>query len=194
MQIEKCRCSSIVFLTFVALILSAGAALAEKIVYNKYNIHTQIQTDRRGNQSLSASYANYTDPGAGHRIIPPGTALVVDKVGKKGITFTVKEAGDRVEFECHEPRMGISSQQYLELITSAAPVSLSGLTKEDQKGIKEGKAFPGMTRNGILVALGYPAAHKTPSLESSSWYYWTNRFKSIAIEFDDRGKVVQVRD
>jgi hypothetical protein len=190
-RLKSTYLSMIVFLT---LVMTAGTALAERVVYNKYNIHSQLQTDRRGNQTLSASYANYTNPGAGHRIIAPGTALVVEKVNRKMIAFKVKEDGSRLEFECHEPRMGMSSEQYLELITSAKPVPPAGLSKEDQKGLKEGKAFLGMTRKGVLAALGYPAPHKTPSLESSTWYYWTNRFRAVSVEYDERGRVVQVKD
>jgi hypothetical protein len=50
-----------------------------------------------------------------------------------------------------------------------------------------------MSRKGVMVALGYPAAHRTPSLDSNSWTYWTNRFKTIVVEFDAKGLVAEVR-
>ena len=44
-----------------------------------------------------------------------------------------------------------------------------------------------MTKNGVRIALGYPAAHRTPSLENNSWIYWHNRFGTKVIEFDRKG-------
>ncbi|MHB8110292.1 MAG: hypothetical protein ACYDHW_09690 [Syntrophorhabdaceae bacterium] len=39
----------------------------------------------------------------------------------------------------------------------------------------------------------FPAPHKTPSLGSNTWIYWMNRFKTIAVYFDQQGKVESVR-
>lgn len=175
------------------LALDAGSAKAEKPVYNKYNIHVQDQVDRRGTHRNAASYANYTDPGSGHLIISPGTPLVVQKVSRKEIVFRNQKDNSLIEFEYHEQRMGMSAEKYLELITSPEPVSLKKFSQEDRKGIAEGKARVGMSKEGVLTALGYPATHRTPSLDASSWIYWTNRFGTVAVEFNGSGKVVNVR-
>ena len=53
----------------------------------------------------------------------------------------------------------------------------------DQKGVQDGKAFIGMSKEGVRMALGYPAPHRTPSLDSSTWIYWRNRWKTRAVEF-----------
>jgi outer membrane protein assembly factor BamE (lipoprotein component of BamABCDE complex) len=50
-----------------------------------------------------------------------------------------------------------------------------------------------MTKDGVRIALGYPAAHQTPSLNENTWVYWTNRFKSFKIEFDANGKVTKIQ-
>ena len=85
--------------------------------------------------------------------------------------------------------MDMSVDEYLELITSPSKASLSGLSETDKKGIQQGKAYRGMTKKGVRIALGYPAVHRTPSLDSDTWIYWTNRFRAIAVEFDDQGRV-----
>lgn len=181
-------------LASLALLATAVLALAEKtVVYNKYNIHVQDQIDQRGNHRLDASYANYTDPGAGHLIIPPGTPLVVEKASRKGIVFRNQKDDTRFHFEYHEQRMGMSVEEYLKRITSPQPVSLKNLSQEDRKGIAAGKAFPGMSKEGVLTALGHPAAHRTPSLDETTWIYWTNRFATVAVEFNGNGKVINVR-
>ncbi len=90
--------------------------------------------------------------------------------------------------------MGMKVNEYISLITSPDAVPAKKFSSVDQKGIKEGKALVGMTRDGVMTALGYPAAHKTPSLNAPVWVYWTNRFGTIAVEFGEDGKVVKVKD
>ena len=53
---------------FLSNVYAAGETM-----YNKYNIHAQA--DKKG--LLKSSYANYTDPGGGHVIVPPNTKLTV---------------------------------------------------------------------------------------------------------------------
>jgi outer membrane protein assembly factor BamE (lipoprotein component of BamABCDE complex) len=87
----------------------------------------------------------------------------------------------------------MSVDEYIQLIASPTIVSLDKLSNTDRKGIKAGKVYSGMTKQGVRVALGYPAVHRTPSLEDNTWIYWRNRFQTIAIEFDQSGKVVHIR-
>ena len=46
--------------------------------------------------------------------------------------------------------------------------------------LDQGVVEPGMTREEVLLAIGYPPAHRTPSLSANSWHYWQNRW----IQFD----------
>ncbi len=170
---------------------SAATAAEERVVYNKYNIHSQYAKGL-----YKASYANYVDPGAGHTIFPPGTPLRVGKISAKKIEFFAQKDGaeQRIAFEFHEPRMEMGAEEYLELITSPSPISLGELSATEREGVDSGKARIGMSRKAVMTALGYPAKHKTPSLESPSWVYWTNRFGTLRVDFDQNGKVVSVVD
>lgn len=183
------------FLVLVAVLFFIPPAFAGKVsVYTKYNIHVQDKMARNGEHVYNASYANYTNPGAGHVIIPAGTEITVLKKKSKGFSFRVEKDKKIVDFDFHEPRMGMSVEQYLEKITSPKPVSWNRLSKLDKKGIAEGKAFLGMTRDGVMAALGYPATHRTPSPDSPTWVYWTNRFGTIAVNFDAQGKVGSIKN
>ncbi len=108
------------------------------------------------------------------------------------IYFHVPDKNINVQFEFHETRMGMKTQEYLDKITSPRPVSYARLSNLDRKGIAEGKAFVGMSREGVMAALGYPAVHRTPSLDSPTYIYWTNRFGTMAVNFDAKGKVASI--
>jgi hypothetical protein len=174
------------FCLFWGSVVFAG----DDVRYTKYNVHTQA----KGSKLLNASYANYTRPGNGHYVIPAGTAITMLRKSGKEFKFRINGDGREVRFLFHEPRMEMSVEEYIEKITSAQPVSLKKLSALDRKGVAEGKALVGMTREGVMTALGYPATHKTPSPKSPTWTYWTNRFGTLVVDFDDRGKVRAVKD
>jgi len=180
---------SLLFSGFLVLLFIQPVLAATEVRYTKYNIHAQS----KDTVNLKASYANYTNPGVGHIIIPAGTKIKVTKYGWRGFVFTYDNGNKKVSFEFHKKRMGMSMEEYVKLITSAKPVKYSGLSKLDRKGVANGNVFNGMTRKGVMIALGYPAAHRTPSLESNTWIYWGNRFRTRAIEFNDHGKVSAVK-
>ena len=160
--------------------------------YSKYNIHAQATR-----RDIKASYAGYVDSGNGHFFIPAGSRLDFTSqrhIGRNGFWFIVVDTGQRVFFEYHQGRMGMGEHEYIEMITSNAPVSLEHFSELDLKGIKAGTVYTGMTKNGVLTALGYPPRHRTPSLESNSWIYWRNRFMTMAVNFDADGTVRSITD
>jgi len=180
---------ALLLMCLLGLVFTLPALSQDEIRFTKYNIHTQSKNGVKA----KASYANYTDPGVGHVVVPAGTEIDITKQSRKGFVFTYDNGSKKVTFEYHDKRMGMSIDEYIEKITSSQPVSYNKFSKKDKKGLADGKAYAGMTRKGVLAALGYPATHRTPSLDEKTWVYWTNRFKTIAVEFDGHGKVLQVR-
>lgn len=181
------------FIVFAFLLLATVAQpvfAKDEARYTKYNSHTQSKDGK----TYKASYANYTNPGQGHVIIPAGTEILIIDKSRKSFTFKFDNGTKKVIYEFHKKRMGMSLDEYLGKITSIEPVSFEGLSAQDKKGLAEGKAYKGMSRDGVLCALGYPATHRTPSLDSTSWIYWTNRFGTIAVDFDAQGLVSGMRD
>ena len=171
-------------------------------LYLKNNIHAQ-----QGGRDCKASYANWTEPGDGHFILPVNTPIRIAELkglqkkikGSRGFPIivldeSVPESRREIFFEFHSGNMGgMNSSDYINLIAGEQKTSLGHLSQIDRKGIKEGKAYKGMTKDGIRIALGYPAKHRTPSLEDNTWIYWRNRFRTMAVEFGADGKVTLIR-
>ena len=162
--------------------------IIENPVFLKVNIHFQDN-----GRDCKASYANYTNPGAGHQILPVNTPVKIKK-WKRGFIIVDSENNKEIYFEYSKRRMQMSIEEYLKHITSPSKVDLGKFSDIDRKGIREGKAYTGMTKDGVMMALGYPATHRTPSPDSNRWIYWTNRFGTIAVTFNEKGVVTNIKD
>jgi hypothetical protein len=160
-----------------------------KQLYLKNNIHTQAQDSK----TYRANYENWTSPGAGHVIFPVNTIVEID-YARRGFYIIEKSTGKKIDYEYNENGMGgMSAEQYVAFITAAEQVSLKSLSDIDRKGIADGKAYIGMSKDGVRIALGYPAVNRTPSLGSNTWVYAKNRWTSTAISFDDKGRVKGIK-
>ena len=180
-----------------AMVLAAGCATSssksdfapEEPVYLKVNIHYQYN----GNDN-KASYANYTAPGEGHKILHVNTPVKIEGWRNRGFKIIDTQNKEEIFFEYNHDRMEMTKETYLSHITSPGTVSLADMSDIDKKGIEDGKAYMGMTKDGVMMALGYPATHKTPSPEENTWTYWTNRFGTLEVVFDNNGIVTDIID
>jgi hypothetical protein len=158
-------------------------------LYLKNNIHAQIED----NKTYRANYENWTNPGSGHTIFPVNTIVDIE-YGRMGFYIIEKKTGKKIDYEYNDRGMNnMSMEEYVKLITSAEPVSLKNLSEVDRKGIADGKAYVGMSKDGVRIALGYPAVNRTPSLAGNTWVYAKNRWTSTDITFDARGRVKGVK-
>ena len=199
MQLRQSAAFLLCILLMIAVLVPAGHTASKKKdpsesqVYLKINIHgtERVKGDKR---SISASYANYIGNYNYHAMIPVNTPVVITKVKKKAIYMTSMVDGTKITFAYNAKNMSpVSSEEYVGYITSPKKTSLKSLSPIDQKGIKDGKAYVGMSKNGIRIALGYPALHRTPSLEDNIWTYWKNRFATGTVEFDAKGRVKSIQ-
>ncbi len=182
-------CLFLALVVLLPLVFLAPAGQAATTVYNKYNIHTYDN-----GRDIRASYANWTDPGKGHGIIPPDTPMTIENWRNGFIIHTQNKPKKKIYFIYDEGRMRMPVSVYIQQITAPAPIALEGLAPLDLEGVKAGKAMVGMSKDGVLAALGYPAQHRTPTLQSNEWTYWKNRFTTLVVVFDNNGIVTAIRE
>jgi hypothetical protein len=167
---------------------TAGGSKGSPAHYSRYNIHYYAKKDAN-----VASYANYTDC-PGHGMLPYNTQFKVESVRSGGFKLIALDTGMKIVFEYRAPNMGgMGVREYIDLIMSPVPVSYPDLTAQDQQGIQAGRAMAGMTKQGVMIALGYPAKHRTPSTDLNAWVYWKGRFNTLVVNFGEDGKVASIR-
>ena len=124
--------------------------------------------------------------------IPPGTPVKVQAMASDSVTFTAD--GKKLTLS-HKYGAGQESlQQYVNkvLVADDSKVRLASFPRSVQQVIHEGRVERGMTREQVIMSLGYPPTHRTASTTGNEWTYWYNRWVSYKVQFDDRGVVSNV--
>ena len=67
------------------------------------------------------------------------------------------------------------------------------LTTPEINAIQRGVLVPRMSKKAAILSYGIPPQHRTPSLNSNVWRYWTSRMMSKNICFDGQGKTTHCK-
>lgn len=123
-------------------------------------------------------------------MVPAGTPVQVQAVGRSSLTFlaggtklTLVQAYGKEPFDQYADRI---------LVTEDPTSRVAAYPKAVQSAIRAGRVEVGMTKEQVLVSIGYPPSHRTASTAASDWTYWMNRWITYRVQFDDNGKVVNL--
>ena len=118
-------------------------------------------------------------------LVPLGTRVTITKVQKQAATFeapgfppltvVLKYGRGALNMDTFVNRLFVERDPKLKL---------KNVPKKTREMIEAGQVAKGMTRDQVLMSLGYPPAHRTPSLDSPQWTYWQNRWQSFIVDFD----------
>ena len=61
-----------------------------------------------------------------------------------------------------------------------------------QEAIKNMRVAKGMTKEQVLMAVGYPITSENPTLDASAWRYWLNSFAPFTVIWDAQGRVKDI--
>lgn len=61
-----------------------------------------------------------------------------------------------------------------------------------REAIEAGRVAVGMTKEQVIVSVGYPPAHATPSMDADAWKYWYDTHGTYEVVWDDAGRVKDV--
>src|SRR5437867_2789487 len=140
-------------------------------------------------------------------LIPFGTRVQILEVGRKSVKFQpaghppitlVLKWGDKVlTMDQYLDRLFLAEDPRAKLVRASddgaqrKPARKAERAKPPEhasdrveKLIEQGVVDTGMTRDQVLMALGYPPAHRTPSLDAPVWTYWQNRWATMQVYFD----------
>jgi len=163
---------------------SSTKVTQEPQLYTAYNIWRM--------RSHNMKCINYKH---GNNILPAGTRVEKvkikwdDSLKKDMISFTTVH--DNRNYNIYFTRNwhpGKTDEDYKNLMLTPKTFEelTEGMTENEIRAIQNGMVVNGMSKRAVLVSYGYPPEHRTRSLDSNVWLYWSNKFRNFPVTFPNR--------
>ncbi len=157
-----------------------------KVVYAKVAIHCERKGD--------AMYAYSTNYIGLDTVIPVNAKLTVLSADDDEVRFA-RENNTPLEIEYVEKHNKVSFSDWANKNFAEKAVELpKDLSDKEKKAIEAGRYEVGMSRRAIFLAIGYPPKSLTLDDTDRVLKYAKKRFNNVSLTFDDKDKVIDVKD
>ena len=112
--------------------------------------------------------------------------------GQPAITLVLQHGVGRITMDEYVARIFLLDDPYARLPRLPPDAEQARAIDRARRRIEEGTVTVGMTRAEVLMAIGYPPADHTPSLDAATWRYWVAPHDTFDVHFD--GDVVSRMD
>ncbi len=157
--------------------------------YLGYNLHADMPFDK-------ISSVNYQLQG---ELLPWGTKVRIVRVMRNFLVFDEVGRNHRFSYEFHrKTRRTVPLVEHIRRVfrenVDDLKRQVAAMSDVDKDGIYEGRAKPGMSREGVLVAIGYPPefANRDALMTEHAWVYWVNRHERMVVSFNRHGRVSRI--
>lgn len=129
---------------------------------------------------------NYAE--AGKRIIAVGTPAKVTGYGRFRVHVDIGGSRQSIGNDySRDLEMGAFAQRYI--VTEDPKAKLAKYPANIRTAITQARVIPGMTREQVLMSVGYPVSSENPNLDAKVWRFWLDSFAEFQVVFDNSGKV-----
>lgn len=125
------------------------------------------------------------------RMVPAGTPIRATGYGRHRVKVLV--AGKAMELGNDYSRkveLRAFAQRYI--VAQDPAEQMAAWAPEVREAVRSGQLLPGMTREQVLMSVGYPVADTTPDLDSPDWKFWATSELEYRVGFDAAGRVVSI--
>jgi hypothetical protein len=177
------KISAFIFLLAFAGGMAANAAdeLAKEQYYTAHNMWYE--------RSWKIPSINYQKGS----MLPAGTLVSGIYVKKSPLSSFIKFTAEGQEYTIYMGRFhggrDIYDLKERMFTTKSFAVLTRGMTDREKQCIKKGEVKEGLSKEAVIIICGYPPEHETPRLEKSIWKFWTGRFDTFVVTFDENHRV-----
>jgi len=132
---------------------------------------------------------NYDEP---HKhVIPVGSPVEVTGYGRYRVKVTLEGKSQAIGNDySRDLSMEDFAKRYV--VPDDPNVKISGYPQKVQDAIHQARVMVGMSREQVLMALGYPVSSENHVLTDKTWRFWLFSFSEFKVHFDDEGRVTSV--
>jgi hypothetical protein len=80
------------------------------------------------------------------------------------------------------------------IVSEDPAVKIKTFPQNIQYAIAAGHLVKGMTREQVLMSVGYPASSEVPNLSSNEWLFWITDKVQYRVKFDDKEQLADVEN
>lgn len=132
---------------------------------------------------------NYAE--GGKRVIPAGTPIKVTGYGRYRVLIDVGGSSQAIGND-YSRDLDLQTFARRYVVAEDPKQKLAGYSAPHREAITTSRLMRGMTREQVLMAVGYPVSSENPSLDASLWRFWRDSFTEFQVHFDDQGRVKDV--
>ncbi len=173
-------------LRFPLLVLALSTACGSAAAADKFDGYLCCNMRTDGSWISDSNYAEN-----GKRIIPAGTPVSVTGYGRyraKVLVEGQKQAiGNDYSRDLDDEAF---ARRYV--VAQDPKAKIAGYPARIRDAIESSRITPGMTREQVIMSLGYPISSENPNLDSNLWRYWRSSFAEFQVHFDGAGKVEKI--
>lgn len=135
------------------------------------------------------SDSNYLE--SGKTMIPFGTPVSFMSYGSYRLNVVVKGKRQAIGNDySRDLAMDVFAGRYIVKVDPRPQVAAA--PEKTRRAIESARVTPGMTREQVIVAVGYPMSSENPHLDATVWKYWLWSFSQFDVHFGSDGRVVKV--
>jgi hypothetical protein len=160
------------------------------------SVAPDVLTQWQGRRLYTCCNIRYEDPTdivdanyARGSILPFGSPAAVTAMTGKSVTFRSGSTNFTVT-QSYGTAQETSQQYFAKILVDTDPhTRFASYSPSVQAAITDARVERGMTREQVIMSLGYPPTHRTPSIDAPLWVYWYNRWVTFNVQFGADGLV-----
>lgn len=125
-------------------------------------------------------------------MIPLGTPAKVVSYGRYRVHTEMGGKKMRLGLDYGRKQQTLQEWAAKMIVPEDPKVKLATFPPQVQDAIKQGRVAVGMTKEQVIMSVGYPLANENPSLDASLWRMWVSSFGEYQLVWDRDGKVKEI--
>ena len=135
------------------------------------------------------SDSNYAE--SGKRIIQIGTPIIYKGLGRNRVLVEIEGKRQAIGNDySRDIALEAFARRYI--VKDDPRAKLEAMPPKLRRAIETARVTRGMTKEQVVMAMGYPISSENPHLDVKRWKYWLWSFSPFTIEFDEAGGVSHV--
>lgn len=133
---------------------------------------------------------NYAE--AGKKVIPLGTPVKVTSYGRYRAYVDLGDGSKQAlgNDYSRDMNLGAFAQRYV--VAEDPKKKLAAYPAKQRDAITSGRIMKGMTREQVLMAVGYPVTSENAHLDAKVWRMWLSSFAEFQVVWGDDGRVSEI--